>query len=137
MKYLILFSLITLSIACSQKDLIIQNIEKNIGSKISKEVKKVYIINENSIACIKCFNAFISYVQDKELDKDELLIVNNTGNSVDIDSFKTKKNTYIMHDYDFISEPHLGVMYIKNSKTDSILNITPENIMDFITSNSR
>lgn len=135
-KYLIIFSVFVLNVSCSQKDIDIQYIENNIKSNITNDIEKIYIINENSVICDKCFNIFIDYVERKELNQKELLIVNNTKNLIDIEQFKSKKNTFVIHDYDLSLKVNLGVIYTNNLKIDSVFNVIPENVFDFISNDS-
>ena len=95
--------------------------------KITNETKNICILTENS--CIACNRAFSSYLK-KEIDnKSTILIVNASGQMVDISHFQEiKSDNVFLHKFhdSFFNKSRL--IKLTNKKIDTIIDINVDTI---------
>lgn len=139
-RFLILCSVLFFLISCNNnaanKSNTIKQIEAFYDIKVSKNIRKIFILNENQYSCPNCFKSFSTYLAEKKIEDNELLLINNTGSFLNRKRYIKKKNTHVVYNttntnHDLI--PFMSVIYLSDDfKVEKIIEVTPNNVNEII-----
>jgi hypothetical protein len=105
-------------------------LKENYNVKLTPNIKRVFVLND--LGCGNCVRALSEFVKDNVDDENSLVVVQSRGANVDIEEFmkreKGRHNVVVSHranDDDSIFSK-LGVIYLTDSKADTIINISAD-----------
>lgn len=124
---------------CMKKDETLINLSSKYNVTIPHNIKKIYIINESNAKCNTCFVTFSEWVFKREIKNDELLLINNTMDLINRQLFLKKEQCKVIYDKKKtgVDDTGLSIIYITHQKVDSILHITPTNIAEILSRESK
>ena len=122
----------------SSVKLVIKEVDKNKlifsilkdSLKITKDYSKIFYLAE--IGCISCNKSFSNLIQ-KNINDENLYILNASGNRLDISYYLESKKENIVFDYDnYLFKNKIvegsSAIWLKNNKIDTIVKISAQEI---------